>query len=99
MNSAILRVSAAALLAAGLSAASVAASLSCHLHAPGDYRPFGDRPLVIPSVGDPPACDNLNQERFGGRGWCHCIRDSLGTAPKRLPGIPASGGRDPMRLP
>ncbi|MBT2968426.1 MAG: hypothetical protein KME56_02800 [Candidatus Thiodiazotropha sp. (ex Ctena orbiculata)] len=50
----------------------------CHIHAPDDYTPFSNQPLVIPSVGDRTACEQLNRERFGSRGRCHCTQDAIG---------------------
>jgi hypothetical protein len=50
----------------------------CHIHAPDDYTPFSKQPLVIPAVGNRTECDQLNLERFGSRGRCHCSLDSVG---------------------
>lgn len=50
----------------------------CHIHAPDDYTPFSDQPLVIPAVGDRKGCEELNRLRFGSRGRCHCVEDSIG---------------------
>lgn len=99
MNTPVQRLCGAVFLSIVLNPSSLAAPLNCHLHAPDDYRPFGNKPLVIPSVGDPPACDRLNQERFASKGWCHCVRGSMGNAPATPPGFPTSSGRDPMPLP
>ncbi len=77
----------------------MAGALNCHLHAPDDYRPFGNRPLVIPSVGSRKACENLNRERFGGQGLCHCAADAFGMGSRRLPGVSADGPQDSMPLP
>lgn len=76
-----------------------AAPMNCHLHAPDDFHPFGNKLLVIPSAGDPMDCENLNQQRFTGRGLCHCSFDSNGIGSRKLPGIPAYNGRNPMPLP
>lgn len=48
----------------------------CHIHAPDDYPNFGNKPLVIPVIGDRTACQSLNRERFGSRGRCHCFDDA-----------------------
>jgi|GEM_PF-3943693 len=76
-----------------------AAPMICHLHAPSDYHPFGKIPLVIPAVGDSTDCDNLNQERFGGRGLCHCSFDSSGIGSSRFSGSSDYNGRKLMPLP
>ncbi|MES9971365.1 MAG: hypothetical protein ABW092_15130 [Candidatus Thiodiazotropha sp.] len=55
-----------------------AAEVVCHIHAPNDYTPFSSQPLVIPRVGNRAECDQLNLERFGSRGRCHCMQDSIG---------------------
>ena len=65
--------------------ASAAAGERCHIHAPDDYPRFSTKPLIIPSVGDAAACERINNERFGGRGRCHCSTDAapFGKASRR----------------
>ncbi|MET0072585.1 MAG: hypothetical protein ABW096_21340 [Candidatus Thiodiazotropha sp.] len=50
----------------------------CHIHAPDDYTPFSNQPLVIPAVGNQAECEQLNLERFSSRGRCHCTQDPIG---------------------
>ena len=76
-----------------------AAPMNCHLHAPDDYHPFGNKALVIPSVGDSTDCENLNQQRFGGKGLCHCSFDSSGIGSRKSPGASGYNGRNQMPLP
>ncbi|MGD2119578.1 MAG: hypothetical protein PVG66_14550 [Chromatiales bacterium] len=52
---------------------------SCHLHAPSDIKSFSKQPLVLPAVGDANDCEQLNRERFGARGRCHCFSDDVGS--------------------
>lgn len=73
--------------------------MNCHLHAPDDYHPFGNKLLVIPAVGDSTDCENLNQERFGGRGLCHCSFDPRGIGASKLPGTSDYNGRIQIPLP
>jgi hypothetical protein len=56
-----------------------AKDVSCHLHAPDDYTRFSKQPLVIPAVGNPSECGQLNLERFSARGRCHCTQDKIDT--------------------
>jgi len=76
-----------------------AASMNCHLHAPSDYHPFAKEPLVIPAVGDSTDCDNLNQQRFGGRGLCHCSFDFSGIGSRKMPSTSDNNGLERMPLP
>ncbi|MEW8508143.1 MAG: hypothetical protein AB2598_15710 [Candidatus Thiodiazotropha sp.] len=55
-----------------------AREVACHIHAPDDYTPFSNQPLVIPNVGSPAACAELNLQRFGSRGRCHCAQGPAG---------------------
>jgi len=64
-----------------------AGAVSCHLHAPDDYARFSKQALVIPAVGDEAECEQLNRERFGSRGWCHCTRDAMSGARPGPPDI------------
>ena len=73
---------ATALLAAG---AVYGQSSQCHLHAPADFPSFSKQPLVIPAVGDERACEDLNRQRFGSRGRCHCSADGIGREVMRPP--------------
>ncbi|MES9938603.1 MAG: hypothetical protein ABW153_19325 [Sedimenticola sp.] len=66
---------------------------SCHLHAPTDYPTFSKQPLVIPAVGDLPACERFNRERFGSMGRCHCVSDLLDN--NRVWPYPAPADPDP----
>ena len=49
-----------------------AATITCHLHVPGDDSLSEDTPSIIRSVGTPEQCEQLNKERFAGKGRCHC---------------------------
>ena len=49
-----------------------AASLNCHLHVPGDDPTDENALSIIPSVGNPEQCEELNQRDYAGRGRCHC---------------------------
>ena len=48
----------------------------CHLHVPNDFRTADTSPIIA-DVGKPRQCEILNQEKFYGKGRCHCSLDNL----------------------
>jgi hypothetical protein len=76
-----------------------AKDVSCHLHAPADYTRFSKQPLVIPAVGNPSQCRQLNLQRFNARGRCHCTQDKINSTDSSDPAEFSPSTNRPELLP
>ncbi|MCB1790782.1 MAG: hypothetical protein KDJ24_10835 [Gammaproteobacteria bacterium] len=66
--------------------------LSCHIHPPGSTpeQPFG----TVGPFESAAACEQARQQRFGGKGRCHCAADF---SPRWLPpATPLQPGHSPL---
>ena len=70
-----------------------APGITCHLHVPGDDMSSESKPSIIPSVGNADECEQLNQQRFAGKGRCHCSFDSIRQRGFYMPEGPAGPER------
>ncbi|MCG7865512.1 MAG: hypothetical protein B6D70_14120 [gamma proteobacterium symbiont of Stewartia floridana] len=76
-----------------------AKEVTCHLHTPADYNKFSKQPLVIPAVGNPSECAQLNLRSFSNRGRCHCPQSGISFQENSSPTDFSSSRNRPELLP